>query len=125
MIAGPYAEEPTMRDHFHRNPDPGVERVALEAPVFFYWYLPSGTGRLAWEVKAEAAGALSHGTVVHTESFAVDGKTQGTVSFRPQRLSRGGARRNASGRLEWVDGLYSATVKAGDREIGNVLFQVR
>jgi hypothetical protein len=125
MIAGPYAEAPALGQDFHQGPLTVVDHIEIEAPVYFYWYHPGNAERLTWVLKAEAAGALSHGAPVHEESFSIEGASEGVVSFRPQALNRGGARRNDENRLEWVEGLYSVTAKSGAGEIGNILFEAR
>lgn len=129
MIVGPYlGSVPLGPDTRTRLPAP-AETIAPDDQPRFYWYHPEAPGQtLTWEVRAETT-ALAHGSLIHTEDQPVPAgpeNAQGMQGFDPTRLSRGGARRNAAGRLEWLPGIYSAKARLGRAEpFATGIFEVR
>jgi hypothetical protein len=128
LVAGPFAGDlPMTEDTRLALPSP-ESAVGTDATVRVYWFHPEGAGRaLSWTVRAEAVAAVEQGSLIHEERVELRSR-QGMVAFSPSHLSRGGARRAESGRLEWSPGLYSVTARLGSAdgpEVGQVLFEVR
>lgn len=129
MVVGPYQGNVQLgEDTRTRLPDP-VDRVGPRAKPRFYWFHPGAEGRtLRFEVRAETT-ALEHGSLIHAESVDVppEGVPQGMLRLDPGELSRGGARRGAAGRLEWLPGVYSVKAFLGDAQdsFATAIFEVR
>lgn len=129
MVVGPYVGNVQLTpDTRSRLPDP-EQSIAPDDQPRFYWFHPDAAGKtIAFEVRAETT-ALEPGSLIHREEVRVDAQppAQGLLRLDPAALSRGGARRGDSGRLEWLPGVYSvkAFLDGSSESFATAIFEVR
>ncbi len=127
MVAGPYLGTVQLGPDTRTRLPSAAETIGPDDRPRFYWYCADAPGKtITWEVRAETT-ALEHGALIHTAEEPVGaGTVQGMVRIDPSRLSRGGARRSADGRLEWLPGIYSVKGRLdGAEPFGTGIFEVR